>query len=101
MTVSAVGAMAVLGALRTANDAAGRVRDEEAARLLAERHLVAMLAAPADGLRSGRGVEGKFAWEEKVQAAKVSGMAHVRVSVTWRWRERPLAFELASMREIR
>jgi len=99
MTVTGIGAIAVLGALRSANDAADRVRDEEAARLLAERHLVAMLAAPPEKLGPARGVEGKFVWEEQVRATKVSGMARVQVIVSWRSRGRPRVFELLSMRE--
>lgn len=98
MTVSALGAVAVLGALRSANDAGDRIRDEEAACWVAERRLVALLTAPGETLSPARGMEGKFAWEEQVQATQVSGLLRVRVSVTWQFRGRPMVFELVSMR---
>ena len=82
MTVSAVGMVAVLGALRVANDATDRVSGTRtAAATLAERHMVGLLAAGPDEMNPTHGEEGKFSWEEKVQASKVAGMASIRVVV--------------------
>jgi len=101
MTVAAIGMVAVFEALRMANDAADRIRDEEAALLLAERHMVALLARPAPRLQPAHGVEGRYTWEEKVQGGKVPDIARIAVKVSWSFRGRPLSFELASMRETR
>jgi type II secretion system protein I len=101
MTVTAVGMTAVFGALRTAGDAAGRLREQEAAERLAESHMVSLLARSARDLQPADGVEGKYTWAEKVESVSVPDVARLVVTVEWQSRGRPLRFELVSMREMR
>ncbi len=100
MSVTAIGLMAVFGALRTANDAAGRIRDEEAAQLLAERRLTALLAEPLEQMGTRKGSESKFDWEEKVRSSRQPKVGEIVVTVRWLHQGRPFAFELVSLREI-
>lgn len=100
MTVTGIGLLAVFEALRMANDAAGRIRDEEAAQLLAERRMTALLTGSLEQMGTRKGSEGKFDWEEKVRSSRQPNIAEIVVAVRWRHRGRPFAFELASLREI-
>ena len=99
MTVMAIGMMAVFGTLWMTNDVIDQSRDEAEARLLAERHMVSLLVRPAGDLNSACGTEGRFNWEEKVQATKVPNVARIIVTVRWRSCGRPASFELVSLRE--
>jgi len=82
-----------------ANDVTSRPPDDVEALLLAERHMVSLLVRPAGDLQPARGAEGKFKWEEKVQATRVPGVARIIVTVRWRSRGQPGSFELVSLRE--
>jgi hypothetical protein len=76
-----------------------RTPDEVEALLLAERHMVSLLVRPEGDLHPTRGAEGKFKWEEKVQATRVPGVTRIVVAIRWRSRGRPASFELVSLRE--
>lgn len=101
MVIMGVGMLGVFGALRMANDATDRVRQESEARLLAERHMVSLLTRSANELQPAQGKEGRFSWEEKVQSAAVNGLGRLIVVVSWESRGQPAEFELISFREIR
>jgi hypothetical protein len=91
--------MGVLSDPLMANDVTNRTPDEVDALLLAERHMVSLLVRPAGDLHPSCGAEGKFQWEEKVQATRVPGVTRIVVIVRWRSHGRPASFELVSLRE--
>jgi hypothetical protein len=82
-----------------AKGATNRTPDDVGALLLAERHMVSLLVRPAGDLHPARGAEGKYKWEEKVQATRVPGVARIIVTIRWRSRGRSMSFELVSLRE--
>jgi hypothetical protein len=100
LTVSGMGLLTILGALKIANDAAGRLRDEEAAQLLAEEHMTQLLAEPLKTMGPRQGEEGKFSWEESVQPGRHPNIAEIVTSVRWKHHGRPMEFVLVSLREI-
>ena len=98
LTITGVSLVAVIGALRIASDASDRMRDAHRARLLAERRMVALLQSEHSPAGDAHGIEGKFAWEQKVLRGRVAGVAELRVTVHWAQRGRPRTFELASLK---
>jgi len=99
LTITGVSVVAVIGALRIASDATDRMRDGHRARLLAERRMVALLQSEHSPAGGAHGIEGKFAWEEKVLSGPVRGVTEVRVTIRWSHQGRPRTFELASLKQ--
>lgn len=98
LTITGVSVVAVIGALRIASDATDRMRDAHRARLLAERHMVALLQSEHPPASDAHGIEGKFAWEQKVLRGPVRNVTEVRVTVRWAHQGQPRTFELASLK---
>lgn len=100
MTVLAIGSVTVFGALRMAHEGAERVRDEAAARGIAERRLSCLLAKPAERLAPASGQDGKFAWQESMKRSVIPEIAVLTVTVKWQSRGRDRETRLSSLREL-